>query len=194
MGDLGAVPTITLEHNNAFEHGSEELLSFLAEPGAEGMMHNMCCHELAIAVTFFGLRCDNIASVTIDRDQSERIQVNDARTDWVRVGFSIELKALDERHGGRAQVRANNLRFVINRCGGNYSCVHIGKTTMVHDQPCPKAAKTIEERRTFKLPCVEHAAWVEKEQAMNPDIRPYFLLQSPDYRRLKDMVLKHIIA
>merc|ERR1712151_144011 len=50
------------------------------------------------------------------------------------------------------------------------------------------------ERQSFRLPGPEHAAFVEREQAKDGEIRPYFLLQAPDYREIKGRFLDHIIA
>ena len=33
----------------------EGLVAFMRGPGGEGMLHNMCCHELALAATVFGV-------------------------------------------------------------------------------------------------------------------------------------------
>ena len=41
-------PLVTLEHCNAFQPG-KELVDFVSGAGAEGMLHNMGCHELALA-------------------------------------------------------------------------------------------------------------------------------------------------
>merc|ERR1712039_639362 len=129
----------------------------------------MSCHELALAVTYFGLRSDNIEAITIDPERSEW---DDNCQDWVSITFTITMAAPSVEQGTPAPI--SELRFSIHRCGGNYSCIHVGT-----------AAAGTEKQNSFRLPSAEHEAWVAKEQALEPEIRPYFLLQSPDYKRLK---------
>ena len=38
----GALPQVTLQHCNEFKRG-DGLVEFMSGPGAEGMLHNMCC-------------------------------------------------------------------------------------------------------------------------------------------------------
>jgi predicted dehydrogenase len=168
----GRLPVVTLEHNNAFEYGSEGLRTFMRGPGREGLVHNMACHELAIATTFLGLCRDRIVSLTIDPNLSEQITFDDGHKDWVRLSFSVVLTSDTNAY-------PTELRFVVNRCGGNFSCLQLGE-----DEEC----------QTFTLPSEAHASWVKKAQEMDPEIRPYFLLQSPDYRKLKGDILEHMAA
>ena len=44
----------------------------------------------------------------------------------------------------------------------------------------------------FRLPSAEHEEWVLAEQARDKEIRPYFLQQAPDYKRLKGDVVAHL--
>merc|ERR1712014_55097 len=127
----------------------------------------MGCHEMALAVTFFGLQCDNVESVTLDESRSELITLDNGNTDWPSLAFRIKLKS------------GNDLNFFADRCRGNFSKVHIGSG---------------DNRCGFTMPSPEHAALVEKQQAADPDIRPYFLLRSPDYKRLKSLLVEHISA
>lgn len=166
-----APPLLSLEHNNALARGND-VISFMQGPGAEGMIHNMCCHELAIAVVLFGLRRQMIASVSMEPSHCELVDLGEGRSDWLKVGFSLKLKDTEAS-------QPTEIRFHADRCGGNFSRVHVGNGA---------------ETRSFQLPDAEHAAWIEREQAKKPEVRQYFFLQAPDYQRLKGMVLDHIIA
>lgn len=161
-------PLITLEHNNPFTQ--DNVLEFLSGPGSEGMLHNMSCHELALAATFFDVSCKRIESVTLHREQSEPVDVN-GRKDWKKVSYTINMT---EEEG-----KLNQVSFSSDRCGGNYSCVHVRSDSSM---------------ATFKLPSAKHAAWVEEMEKQNPDTRSYFFLQASDYERLKGRFLDHIIA
>ena len=44
----------------------EEELAECFERNAEGLLKNMAIHELALAVTFYGVRADNIADVRVN--------------------------------------------------------------------------------------------------------------------------------
>mmetsp|Transcript_51293 Transcript_51293/g.134699 ORF Transcript_51293/g.134699 Transcript_51293/m.134699 type:complete len:376 (-) Transcript_51293:100-1227(-) len=159
---------VTLEHNNPFKPGNE-LMDFAGGPGGEGLVHNMFCHELALAVSFFGLTCDSIQSLTLDAVRSELFHLPDGRTDWQSLAFRVALTGEASR----------NLTFFADRCGGNFSCVHLGDAGT--------------DRRSFRLPSTEHETWVETMREKDSEIRGYFLLQSPDYRRLKRRFIDHIL-
>lgn len=164
LGDASKV-VIELEHNNPFT--SKDLLGFITGPGAEGMMHNMLCHELAIAVAFLGLTCKTVEAIQLDKTRSELLDVGGGSTDWERVAFCVSLI------GGR------KIHFFADRCGGNFSRVHVGDGV---------------ERKSYQLPSEEHSAWVKKKEAEDPELRAYFLLQDTDYRKLKGMLLDHMVA
>ena len=54
-------------HNNAY---APEELDECFQRNAEGMLKNMAVHELALAVTYYGVTAENIASVVADKDYS----------------------------------------------------------------------------------------------------------------------------
>ena len=86
--DKASRPSVTLEHCNEFEPG-EGLKEFMRGPGGEGMLHNMCCHELALAATRFGVTCERIERVSLVADRSELLDLGDGRWDWSRVAFKL---------------------------------------------------------------------------------------------------------
>merc|ERR1712054_492323 len=83
----------TFIHNNAYK--TEELAECF-ERNAEGMLKNMAIHELALLVTFHGVKASNIAEVVADKEYSD-LQTHGKLTD----GSQVSVKA--------------------NRCGGSYS-------------------------------------------------------------------------
>ena len=172
------LPKVTLQHCNDFEPG-EPLVTFLKGPGGEGMLHNMCCHELALACTLFGVTCARVGSVELDAAASELIDLGDGKSDWSRVRFTLKLgPAAEGAPAPKGGVRLYELTFAADRCGGNYSRIELdrhGDTT------------------EFRLPDAKHERWVKAQAISDPEIRPYFLQQAPDYQRLKGTFLKHIL-
>ena len=118
-------PLVTLEHCNAFKPGPE-LVEFLAGPGGEGMLHNMACHELALASTLFGVSVERVASVQLEPELCEIVYLDNGGADWSRVAFTLELHPSDTApvHAS-VGVPPTSLRFVIDRCGGNFSRAHL---------------------------------------------------------------------
>lgn len=167
---------VSLEHNNAFK-GDEDLLAFVTGPGKEGLVHNMSCHELALAATLFGVSRERVESVTLEPEHSELFAAVGGR-DWKRVSFRLGLRGAE---GPAAPLRRRlpELRLLADRCGGNYSRV------------------CVEGRRgsssSFRLPTPEQEAQVEEALARDPEVRPYFLQQAADYERLRGGFLQHIL-
>jgi len=172
------LPLVTLEHANLFAPGPE-LMEFIRGPGGEGMLHNMCCHELAIAATLFGVSSDGLATVSLDHEQSKLLEWGEGESDWQRIAFNITMKDKSTGTDTADSMALTQLRFVADRCGGNFSCVHLDKSDGT--------------RKTFRAPTSQHEAWMVEEQAHDPEIRPYFLLQKPEYKRLKDIFFDHIL-
>ena len=59
--------TTVYHHNNAYTPAE---LPECFERNSEGMLKNMAVHELALLVTFYGVKSDNIASVVPDKEFS----------------------------------------------------------------------------------------------------------------------------
>jgi len=186
----GIAPTVTLQHCNAFKPG-KELLDFMCGPGREGMVHNMCCHELALMTTIFGVNQQSVQRVVLDAD-SKLVDLGDGSSDWEKLGFTLEL---DPPANISAAISAggficadqhtesthtlSQIRCVADRCGGNWSALLVDFG---------------DYQQTFRLPDATHEAWVANEQRKDPNIRSYFLQQAPDYQRVKNDFVRHIAA
>jgi predicted dehydrogenase len=157
---------VVLEHNNSFPlpQDDTELLDFIRGAGSEGIVHNMMCHELALAHTFLGLTDRTLDRVEVS-PESNVLRV-DGRIDFQRLILRCHL------------VDGSCLEFIADRCAGNYCSVHIDQKGV--------------PRESFSMPDEEHARWVEEQQKARPKMRGYLLLQQPDYLELKRRVLKQI--
>lgn len=167
-----ASPRIVLEHFNDFAPG-EELRQFLRGPGSEGMLHNMLCHELALATSLFGVAVDRVRELTLDREASDLVDLGDGHTDWSRVAFCLELAPAPA-------ARLVALRFAADRCGGNYSRVRL----LAEGEP----------EVCFQLPALASQEEVARAVAASPEMRPYFVQQQDDYRELKSRFVAHIAS
>jgi len=160
-------------HNNSYD--INELPECFTR-NAEGMMKNMAIHELALLVYFFGVTVDTISEVKVHKDKA----VTESLTVWVpgtampnakyitdfsRVSFTVTTKA-----GVSVSVAAN-------RCGGNVS------HALVTDANGEDVAK-------FEFPDAGTQAKVDEQVAADPEMMPYFFVQSDDYLVLKDRVVK----
>ena len=188
--DGTAEQEVTLEHCNDFSPG-EELVAFMRGPGGEGCLHNMCCHELALAATRFGVTCERIERVSLVADRSELLDLGDGRWDWSRVAFKLDLKpAAGTAPAG--QVAVEEITFLADRCGGNFSRLLV--TLPAAATPGAAAEPAEPDQRAFRLPDPELERWIAEEQARDPEIRPYFLQQAADYSKLKGAFVEHILA
>ena len=139
------------------------------------MLHNMACHELALASTLFGVSVERVASVQLEPELCEIVYLDNGGADWSRVAFTLELHPSDSApvhasvgaNPGRSPksgpspspkfgpnpspnpspnpdphpnpnpnpthnptteqvgVPPTSLRFVVDRCGGNFSRAHL---------------------------------------------------------------------
>jgi len=139
------------------------------------MLHNMACHELALASTLFGVSVERVASVQLEPELCEIVYLDNGGADWSRVAFTLELHPSDSApvHAS-VGVPPTSLRFVVDRCGGNFSRAHL---------KAPGAADA--EELVFRLPNPEHQAWVEEQEKKDPEMRPYFFQQVRDGVRLR---------
>jgi len=160
-------------HNNSYD--INELPECFSR-NTEGMMKNMAIHELALLVSFFGVTVESIAEVKVHKDKA----LTEALTVWVpgtampnakyitdfsRVSFTVTTK-----EGVSVSVAAN-------RCGGNVSYA------LVTDECGKDVAK-------FEFPDEETQSKVDEKIAADPEMMPYFFVQSDDYLVLKDRVVK----
>ena len=178
------LPEVTLEHCNDFPAGAE-LEDFLRGPGGEVMLHNMCCHELALCATLFGVETARINKVSIDVWRSELLhlgndEVGKGMSDWKKVAFTLEMEP-PSAPPSAGSVSLPALTLTADRCGGNFSRIRL------HD--AESGGHT-----DFRLPSAAFEKEMAAKQAADPLIRPYFLQQGPDYHRLKDVFISHILA
>jgi len=165
--------TVQFVHNNSYEINQ---LNECFTRNAEGMMKNMAIHELALLVSFFGVTVDTIAEFKVDKDPA----VTESLTIWVpgtampnakyitdfsRVSFTITTKS-----GISVSVAAN-------RCGGNVSHASVRNASN-------------QEVAKYEFPDEDTQNKVDEQCAADPDMMPYFFVQSDDYLVLKDRVVK----
>lgn len=191
--DAAALPEVVIEHDNAFSRG-QEVLSFLRGAAAEGMIHNMCCHELALAVTLFGVSSARLRRVVLDPEFSEVVDIGNEKRDWLQLGFSLEMQGPVSDVCSPGGVSLDTLRILARRCAEK----NVTRVRLQHTRAKKRRVNSGEEveedkEETFS-PDPVHEAWVQKAQAQDPEMRPYLLAQSPDYQRLKSELIDHILA
>jgi len=160
---------VTFLHNNNYEE-SPESLGECFERNSEGMLKNMAIHELALAVTFYGVSVDSIASVEADKDYSSckilEGPSGKSFTDFSKLKFTIKTKD-------------NEVSIAADRCGGDDS---VGIIT--DDQG--------KELIRFTMPDDEDATTIKNAEERIAGAMPYFYVQDPDYATLKQRVAKAI--
>lgn len=155
-------------HNNAYK---PEELPECFERNSEGMLKNMAVHELALLVSFYGVRADNIAECVADADYSS-CQTLGGYTDFDAIGFTIT--TTDNK----------KVSVYADRCGdqggGGYS----------------EAIVSVDGEEKFRsiTPDDELKKHVNSKQMEHPDWMPYFHLQHDDYITLKERVCRHILG
>jgi predicted dehydrogenase len=159
-------------HNNSY---TEEDLPEVFARNSEGMMKNMAVHELALLVTYFGVTVNTIQEFKVNKSRlfSEklRIRIPDSPntnpqyiSDFSRIAFKITTKA------------GKTVSVMADRCGGNVSYA------IVKDE-------TGKEVNKFEFPDPKFAAKVEQLSNADPEMMPYFFVQSDDYLELKRRIV-----
>jgi len=162
----------TFVHNNAYK---EEELGECFERNAEGMLKNMAIHELALLATYYGVTVDNIASVVPDAKYSRCLTLKGPSgkefTDFAKVGFTVTTK-----DGKTVTVQAD-------RCGSTEGGNSVASVAVdgkeVYRSETPDAALKVE---------------IEAKAKADPEMMPYFFLQSDDYITLKQRATAHILS
>merc|ERR1719453_1133679 len=159
-------------HNNAYK---EEELGECFERNAEGMLKNMAIHELALLATYYGVTVDNIESVTPDAEYSRCLTLAGPSgkefTDFAKVGFTVKTK-----DGKTVTVRAD--RCGSTEGGNSIASVAVDGVEKFRSETPDEALKKICEAKA-------------KE---DPEMMPYFFLQSDDYITLKERATAHILS
>eukprot|EP00541_Cyclophora_tenuis_P017300 CAMPEP_0116567632 /NCGR_PEP_ID=MMETSP0397-20121206/15121_1 /TAXON_ID=216820 /ORGANISM="Cyclophora tenuis, Strain ECT3854" /LENGTH=325 /DNA_ID=CAMNT_0004094657 /DNA_START=36 /DNA_END=1013 /DNA_ORIENTATION=+ len=156
-------------HNNSY---TTEALPECFGRNSEGMLKNMAVHELALLVSFFNVTVETIDKFEIDGEFSEKLTLDfnsKSYIDFSRIRFTVTTKS-----GATVSVMAD-------RCGGNVSYA------LVQD----KEGNDIEK---FEFPDAETAAKVEEQVQADPEMMPYFFVQSDDYLELKNRVINATLA
>jgi len=164
--------TTTYVHNNAY---TTEQLPECFERNAEGMLKNMAIHELALLATYWGVTVDNIKSVTPDAEFSSCQTLTGPSgkefTDFSKVGFTVETKD------------GNVITLNIDRCGSTSG----GNSVAI-------VSKDGAEVFRAETPDEELKAYCESAAKADPEMMPYFFLQSDDYKTLKELSTSHVLS
>ena len=147
-------------HNNSY---TRDGLDECFERNSEGMLKNMAIHELAVLVSFFGVKVSNISKLIVDKENSEKLTLN-GRTDFSKVRFTITTK--DNK----------SVTVTADRCGGEVA------HAIVRD----KSGKVV---GTFDCPNSEEVKEVEEQVKADPEMMGYFFSNSKDYLQLKTEVV-----
>lgn len=154
---------VTFCHNNSYKR--EELEECFSRC-SEGMLKNMAIHELALLVTFFGVTVDTVKEFDLHTDgmSTEQLTIG-GYTDFSRIGFSVTTKS------------GNSVSVMADRCGGNISYASVRDSNNV-------------EIEKFEFPDKEAQKKLEIQCAEDPEMMPYFFIQSDDYLTLKNLVIE----
>lgn len=154
---------VVFESLNAY---TESELGECFARNSEGMLKNMAIHELALAVTYFGCRADNIARV---KDVEGDLRTVGEFTDFKNVAFTLETEE------GKA------VRIQADRCGGD------GCSASVLDPEGTVLAR-------FDMVDAARADAVAQRQAQHPDWISYLLTQEDEYQDLKERCARAALA
>lgn len=125
----------------------------------------MAIHELALLVSFFGVTVDTVEDFNLNTNALFTEQLTIAGyTDFSKIGFSVTTKS-----GSAVSVMAD-------RCGGNVSFASV------------KDGAGMEVKK-FEAPDAEAQKKLELQCAEDPEMMPYFFIQSDDYFTLKNVVI-----
>jgi len=164
--------TTTYVHNNAYK---VEELGECFERNAEGMLKNMAIHELALLATYWGVTVDTIESVEPDAGFSSCQTLTGPGgsefTDFSKVGFTLTTKE------GQA------ITLLVDRCGSDSG----GNSIAI-------VSKDGKEVFRSETPDEELIESVEAQAKEDPEMMPYFFLQSDDYKVLKELTTEHVLA
>lgn len=169
--------TITFCHNNSYKKNE---LNECFSRNSEGMLKNMAIHELALLVSFFDVTVATIDKFELQQNKlfTEKLAVWIPGTvvpdekyisDFSRIGFKVTTKA------------GKSVCVMADRCGGNVSFASVRDGSGV-------------EVQKFEFPDAETLAKVDELCIADPDMMPYFFIQSDDYDVLKRKVVDSSLA
>ena len=167
--ETGECARVAFVHKNAYR--PDQLAECFAR-NHEGLLKNMAIHELALLVTYFGVRSDNLMEVTVDKECSSS-QTLGGITDFARVGFTVITAA------GRS------VSVFADRCGdpGGLGSSEAVVTSHLGHEMLRSVAPDEALRRA-----------VTDEMRRHPDWMPYFLVHAADYAALKERVCRAVLT
>jgi len=164
---LGTVPagsSLLLVNKNSFD--TSEALDECFERNSEGIIKNMMIHELVVLISHFGVSCDTVRDIVIDRNLT-CMETRKGFSDMSKIGLSIVVKS-----GREFKIR-------LDRQNGEVSEAAVmvnGEEAFRASRPDPEIAKVATE--------IEEA---------EPGIMPYFAMQDGEYIVLKQRVVDHML-
>lgn len=96
----GRPVSVTFEHTNAY---TPETIQECFERNSEGMLRNMACHELALAVSLFDINSSNLKNVSV-LSEASNMQTLGGFTDFDKLGFTLENTA-----GTKVTIKASRM-------------------------------------------------------------------------------------
>ena len=163
----------TYVHNNAYKPAE---LAARAGRNTEGMLQKMASDEVALLGADWGVTVENIASVTPDTAFSScQTLVGPSGkefTDFSKVGFTIETKA-----GAKIMLQ-------VDRCGSDAGGNSIAIVSDADGNEIFRAETPDDELKAF----------CDSATAADPEMMPYFFLQSADYVTLKSLATSHVLS
>jgi len=160
---------VLFRHNNSYK--KRDLPECFAR-NSEGMLKNMAIHELALLASFFNITVDSVASFKIDKKISEKLELSyqgKSYTDFSKILFTVTNK------------KKQSVSIMADRCGGNVSYAAV-------------LNREGKEVGKFEFPDEDELAKVNKMVEADPEMMPYFFVQSDDYFELKSRVVKSILS
>jgi len=161
----GREPRITLLHANPFK---EEEMAACFDRCRPGMLYDMACHDLAMAVAFFGLTTE-YTGLTVDAEKS--LQATYAGIeDFVRLAFAVTPKDA-----------ANPINFCIDRCAGAFNGMEVEVLAPAGGEPSAKTPRAARRFMCGEAPLFE-----------NPleDLAPHLAVQYDYYVEGKRVLLE----
>lgn len=147
---------MALVHMNAFgDMPLEELFKW----NPEGMLRNQCCHEVALAITFWGLTAENISSVSVNKEKTNLSSAGGLE-DFTQLSFVVETT-----HG-------QSIFFEADRFGGDWSAAGV--------QVLDSAGGVISKEMFVFPDGVEREKMAQRMEA-DPELAWYFAQQKDLY-------------
>eukprot|EP00927_Polykrikos_kofoidii_P021058 TRINITY_DN20075_c0_g1_i1.p1 TRINITY_DN20075_c0_g1~~TRINITY_DN20075_c0_g1_i1.p1 ORF type:complete len:749 (-),score=131.77 TRINITY_DN20075_c0_g1_i1:139-2259(-) len=116
----GTKSPVTLLHSNPWKDEDMAECFVRCQPG---MFYDMACHDIAIAVAYYGLTADSYTDLTVNTDASLQT-THGGIEDFVRVSFSL-----------RPTAGAEPISFVIDRQTGAFNGMEVGGQRFLSGEP-----------------------------------------------------------